>query len=497
MDKALICKIVVTTTSGKRIRGTGYPVARDRIITAAHVVENWDRIELYFGESNEPLHPEVPPKVCWNGMREGYVEESEIDVAVIECLLPESLAPRGITLAAGSLNRTDYQGCGFSEKVRSEKNNGFYDFDGSFPAVTGESDQECVDCKNGPKAIEGISAGDLWGGVSGTCLFEVDGKQQLLAVVTDFVDRYALPRLRVVPLPFLLRDEAFRDAIRYGESTDSKQRNAQARERLRVRAEPVLESSVTRKFILKCNDLTDAMSAKALAKKIFDSPEPMSFLRRCVRQGENRDTLSANELTELNTSMCRLAELASPVCFGQEDLEDLERHLNQQTSHANVQTQDLTVAKSRVAFIKRVSVNLDDSCKWDTINHDQLTSGREHVTAVPHPPELGIYADKAKGQEDIVEAFATVLIRMLQPASPTLPRVQAALKDLAEYDKVFLIVLFTMPLSAANLNRLHETFPELILLVAEETTDDAPHQRILDQIQRIREEFGPQARKQA
>ena len=72
MDKSLICKIVVNTAAGKKIRGTGYAIGRDRIVTAAHVVESAadqpHAIELHFGESNQRHAPNEPPTVYrnWN-----------------------------------------------------------------------------------------------------------------------------------------------------------------------------------------------------------------------------------------------------------------------------------------------------------------------------------------------------------------------------------------------------------------------------------------------
>lgn len=272
--------------------------------------------------------------------------------------------------------------------------------------------------------------------------------------------------------------------------TPIEQLNLRARERLRGLAERVLQSDVARAFILACNELSDTMSAKELASEIFQSDEPMTFLRRCVRQEQNKASLDADQLAEVKRNICRLVELVVPVCFRQDDITDLERHLEQQASHANMATGELTVAKSRVAFIKRVSVDLDDGCDWTTVDESHLPSGRESVAAMPHPPELGIFSDGGDGRDDIVDAFTEALIRILQPESRALPRVQAALKDLAEIDKVFLCVLFPLRLSDENLRRLNATFAELILIIANQP-DDSPHQRILDQIQRIRAEFGP------
>lgn len=493
LDKSLICKIVVTTKTGNSVRGTGYLVAAGRILTAAHVVENAaDRpqaIQLYFGENNKRHDPDDSPTVCWNGKVQGCNGRRDVDVAVINGKLPDELSPKTLRLPTDEIQATEFQGCGLSAAGRVAAENGFYDFSGDFPLATGETHEHSVDCKNGPEAEDDTSLADLWSGVSGACVFDKH-QNRLLAVVTHHVGRHKLPRLKVVPMPFLLRDQGFRNAIRFGAAADGDRRNELAREKLRVLAEKVLKSEATRKFILKCNDLPESMSASELAIEIFNAPEPMSFLRRCVRQADYQLEFAAKK-TELRLNMCRLTEIVAPVCFAEGDLDELERHLNHQATHAEIETCDRVVAKSRVAFIKKVSVNLEDGCEWETVSDSILPGGRESVTSIPHPPELGIFADGSDGSEDIVESFRIVLLKILRPDAQSLTRVQVALKDQTEFDKVFLCVLFPTQIGAASLKRLNEAFPELVLLTARDV-DDGPHQRVLDQIQRIREEFAPQ-----
>ena len=494
MDKALICKIEVAHQSGKRSRGTGYVIARDRIITAAHVVkevaEQPHAIELYFGEGVERLMPSESPNVLWNGRIQGCNGRMDVDVAVLQCVLPEELRPRKVSLAEGKCGPLAAFGCGYSGAGVKEKENGQYDFSGTFPMVTGDSHQASVDVVNGPRADNDDSAAQAWGGMSGASLFEREGQHRIVGIATSYVRNHESPRLSVVPMSFLLRDLGFRAAIRFEETCGVDSLNRKAREKLRVLAERILkQSDSTRLFILKCNGLPESLTATELASKIFDSNEPMVFLRRCVREEEYKREFERYK-SELGTSICQLVELISPIAFALGNLSDLEQHLNRRTPHAEIATQDLIVAKSHVAFIKRVSVNLQDGCDWESVSHSILPSGKKSVTSLPHPPELGIFADGAAGREDIVEMFQASLFRILRPESHSRVRVQAALADQSQIDELFFCVLFPSRLSDDNLRRLNAEFPELVLLTSTEA-NDAPHQRVLDQIQRIREEFGP------
>jgi len=266
--------------------------------------------------------------------------------------------------------------------------------------------------------------------------------------------------------------------------------NKFAYEKLRNLVVNVLAADTTRKFIVKCNKLSETTTADELATKIFESPQPMSFLRKCVRQDDHKREI-ADPMTEVTTNMCRLVELISPICFIQDsDLAELDLHLKQDAHHAPVNTRDETVAKSQVAYIKRISVHLQDGNDWQTISSSVKPGRRESVSAMPHPPELGIYADGAPGREDIVDIFRDALFKAVTPHSPSLEAIQGALQDMSEYDEVFICVLFRSRLSDSNLTQLSTAFPHLVLLTAQDV-DDGRHQRVLGQINAIRDEFGP------
>src|SRR5262249_61999167 len=91
MKPELVCKIQVQTDEGKTCRGTGYPIARNRIITAAHVVADAKSegdardIKLFFQAREKPING--PVYIEWSGTEKG------VDVAVLRCELPSELQP--------------------------------------------------------------------------------------------------------------------------------------------------------------------------------------------------------------------------------------------------------------------------------------------------------------------------------------------------------------------------------------------------------------------
>lgn len=80
MDSRLIAKVRVPKTNGKHEIGTAYPIAKDLLLTARHVVDIKDR------DSTKPI------QVHWSDHNEStdktsviYTGEGEIDIALIQC----------------------------------------------------------------------------------------------------------------------------------------------------------------------------------------------------------------------------------------------------------------------------------------------------------------------------------------------------------------------------------------------------------------------------
>ncbi|HQX50650.1 MAG TPA: toll/interleukin-1 receptor domain-containing protein [Planctomycetaceae bacterium] len=263
-----------------------------------------------------------------------------------------------------------------------------------------------------------------------------------------------------------------------------------AKEQMRPLVEQLLDSSVTREFILKHNQLPATTSAFELAKTMLQSAAPLGFLRNCTRREKPS---SATDLDTMNSTIWRLTQILAPVCLQISDLSVLAKYLDGKASqsHAELPTSDVAVAKSQVALIRKVSVNLKTPVDWQLIRYQDLPRNDE-VTAIPAPPHVGIYGDGGPGREDIVDVFTEGLNRLLHPHKPHRIHVRAALKEFADKDKVYVCMFLPARLSPQNFDRLREAYPELILLVQGASEDTEENATVLDQIQRIRNEFLPQ-----
>jgi hypothetical protein len=216
MDPKLVCKIEVRETSGQVKRGTGYIIAPDRVITAAHVVrdaaDSPDAIQLYCGEGPKRSLVGGACAVLWNGQ----LEPTPVDVAVLECSLPPHLIPRDLVLLHGRLPQPVlWHASGFSTAAREWQQDAIHTYYGEMPVVAEHNGETSVDCTNGPRPTVDATEAELWGGVSGSSIFEKAGSQRLLAVVTHFVGGKLLPSLLVVPLPHLLTRPRFCEAISF------------------------------------------------------------------------------------------------------------------------------------------------------------------------------------------------------------------------------------------------------------------------------------------
>ena len=186
MDPKLVCRIIVTREDGEKRRVSGYPIARDRILTAAHDIVDANRaeahasegdardIELFFRGENEPV--KGPVFLQWNGQPAG------VDVAVLRCQLPEDRQPthRLPSQPPQSLERWIAQGyTDFAKRKRDGEPDEYY---GSIPTVSGTDAKIYLPCDVGPK-----EKGE-WAGASGSVAFEKDS-QLPLAVITAFEDK--------------------------------------------------------------------------------------------------------------------------------------------------------------------------------------------------------------------------------------------------------------------------------------------------------------------
>lgn len=222
-----IARIFVPTSGENGKNGTCYPIAPDRVITAAHALEGWDRkrpIQVWWNQ-----HPDTKPlnwqdaEVVWNG------QDEEIDVAILKTRFPSQVDGYAHLSLLPPKFKECYESRGYPVVGKTED-------DREAVPITGEVIQyvqidkyvalgiEFSFKKQSPKKE---AAG--WRGASGAPVIVGD---RFLGVLANCPVGFGAKRVNAVPFCALAQNHAFFDAIEYTE--DLKQLQRIRKERRRV-----------------------------------------------------------------------------------------------------------------------------------------------------------------------------------------------------------------------------------------------------------------------
>ena len=218
MDPNLVCKIVTTTVVGKSYRGTGYPITPNRIITAAHVIDDAAlteeaapdtdvrQIRIFFGVEEKEV--EGPVAIEWSGMAVG------VDVAVLRCELEAAWQPGHELLTEPPKALIEWYARGYTEYGKSGRVGGKDAYYGKLAPFADDEPVVALGCH------EGLVSSQQWAGGSGSVAFlNASTVRQALAVITDYQGGKKQDQLLAVPLNYLLNSdttrEGFRQAIQF------------------------------------------------------------------------------------------------------------------------------------------------------------------------------------------------------------------------------------------------------------------------------------------
>jgi hypothetical protein len=194
---------------------TGYPIARDRILTARH--------PLFPAPGRDPKHPieirwrcrDVDP--CWRPVGDIVWEDQGWDLALLACTLPEHIDHWGAFLSEERpVPNAQWYSVGFPrvggkrDGVRESFGTG-----GSIKADIDRADRFDVDETAGPEDA------DAWKGVSGSPVF-VDSR--IFGVIVSVPKDVKARRLSAVPIWRLLREAPdFCEQIGYQQRKDRRE----------------------------------------------------------------------------------------------------------------------------------------------------------------------------------------------------------------------------------------------------------------------------------
>jgi hypothetical protein len=206
MDKNLLVQIFVPTRSGEGNIATGYPVFKNRILTARHVLFPPDRDEAasievrWYHQTGVTRQWRPINGIAWPG-------SEDCDAALIDCKFPEGCETWGMLSEEKPIPFTRWESEGFAKagqkNARSRRPVGLQ---GNVFSMA-DTDREFE-----LGADYAAERPDYWQGVSGSPVF-VNGK--IIGVIVFCPQNFDAERLRATPVWQLLQKPEFRLAIGY------------------------------------------------------------------------------------------------------------------------------------------------------------------------------------------------------------------------------------------------------------------------------------------
>ncbi|MEZ5941101.1 MAG: hypothetical protein R3C18_06900 [Planctomycetaceae bacterium] len=251
------------------------------------------------------------------------------------------------------------------------------------------------------------------------------------------------------------------------------------------------KSEETRKYILLHNGLDSSVSAVELAEKIILADEPMAFLVNCLR-------ISDEKSDDLKRGMFHLAEILAPICLTINEVDQLRSYMaSPDSSHGKLGTKSSWVATSAVGRILGVPIGVASNgqeCLFMELDKSFQPQGRNRAAAFAAPPELGIDSSKGEAKkQDIVSVVTSELYRLLDAYSESVGAVRAKLEYHKKSFNLHYCILFLQSPGDHELKRLHEEFPDLLLLVS--IPQEEENWLILSQMKDVFDEFRPETTK--
>ncbi len=223
---------------------TAYPIGRDRVITAAHVLKSSFKTPYIEAVFTDPEHPgsflsSKCEKVVWDGQKH-EVCGGPVDVVVLSCKLPPHF-PGVISLSRNAPSGpVQAHALGYPQITRKRQRQTLLDAFGtvaSFPTGQPEFEMHCNDRLNDRKK---------WKGVSGGPVFVED---DLAGIIREYKGTHNNDHFGVIAICRLLENQLFRNAIGFDDRDEAYRRTIETSIEARLRALssfPVEDGSASR-----------------------------------------------------------------------------------------------------------------------------------------------------------------------------------------------------------------------------------------------------------
>src|SRR5271166_515360 len=214
MDRSLLVRIFVPTREeGVGNTGTGYPVGRDLILTARHVVEPPDR------DPKSPIqilwydYPDAGPDNGWYRLTDDCIvwkHQGDLDAALLRCPRPPEVRNFGLVSRERPHDGMKWSSAGFPAASLIDKVTHHASFGGKMFGMAQTPSHFELDVRV-PPAIE-----EDWRGASGMPICH-ENSRVILGVAKEVPRKFDGHRIHATPTWKLLDDPNFRKAIGYDE----------------------------------------------------------------------------------------------------------------------------------------------------------------------------------------------------------------------------------------------------------------------------------------
>ncbi|MEO1616734.1 MAG: serine protease [Planctomycetota bacterium] len=403
---------IFSAEEGKKTgnNGTAYPIARDRVITAAHVLDGRKNAEIWWNQKEEAKRLDWrEAKVAWDGADEG------IDVAVLQTEFPDAIANYAPLSLKPPQYKQPFESRGFAAIGKQED-------DRKAVPITGEVIQYVKIDKEVSLGIQfGAEQEKDWKGASGSPVI-LNGI--LAAILANCPVGFSATRANAIPLCVLAQHHGFFDAIEFTADVEQLKRIREERRDVVVcRLEELLapHKNVIQKLVLQLrqHDDTSELEKKTVVSeqaaplsRILVSVQPKTALEALLAATDSENpTLNSNEKELIR----EISQLVLPVT-----IDTATRHLAKTNDSFELKAISDAMAELAIASLESRSARFRS-------NHetDDLPTGLNKL------PNSSLISGEG-GDTWTIDDQVNATIRHLAEKTPGVPKMELRYTELPE-----------------------------------------------------------------
>lgn len=256
--KNLVVQLFATTNDGSGSIGTAYPIAKDVLLSGAHVVGSSDptAIEARWFNQTDPVNEwRRCSEILWDGRE----QDPKIDVVLLKCTFPDAIAEQfALPSAVPPQDHQAWASEGFP--LVGAKTTLAVPLKGEAYSMADEAREFSLGVNNA------VATKDGWQGASGSPVIVND---RVIGVITKCPRLFNQERMHAVPMTLLLQNEKFCEHIGYNLASDQQDQLCRAAARLLSRCSVSLANLLGKS--IGPNEDKDAIAKSVIASLIADS----------------------------------------------------------------------------------------------------------------------------------------------------------------------------------------------------------------------------------